>query len=330
MSGLTGFIGMSLAVRGNVRTAAAARTGSLPAALKVAFRTGGVAGMFTVGLGLLGATVIIMAVPEHELGDPHRLRVRRLAARALPAGRRRHLHQGRRRRRRPRRQGRAGHPRGRPPQPGHDRRQRRRQRRRLRRHGRRPVRELRGHARRVDHPRRRGVRVDRADDPSKWVIGLIFPVDRPRHRRARVDRRRVRGAGHRQGQVGDGADQPRASSPPVSSPSSAPRRRARLRRQRPGLERRVVERVLRRRVVIGLVLAQVLSRLTEYFTSTETAAGPRDRRGGPHRPRDHGAVRHQLRPRVDGVAIVAIAIAHRRRPSASAAATSSSSSTSSP
>jgi len=61
LSGLTGFIGMGLAVRGNVRTAAAARTNSLPAALKVAFRTGGVAGMFTVGLGLLGATVIIFA-----------------------------------------------------------------------------------------------------------------------------------------------------------------------------------------------------------------------------------------------------------------------------
>jgi K(+)-stimulated pyrophosphate-energized sodium pump len=60
MSGLTGFIGMSLAVRGNVRTAAAARAGSLPAALKVAFRTGGIAGMFTVGLGLFGASIIIM------------------------------------------------------------------------------------------------------------------------------------------------------------------------------------------------------------------------------------------------------------------------------
>ena len=60
MSGLTGFLGMSMAVRGNVRTAAAARTGSMPAALRVAFRTGGVAGMFCVGLGLLGASVIIM------------------------------------------------------------------------------------------------------------------------------------------------------------------------------------------------------------------------------------------------------------------------------
>ena len=59
-SGLTGYIGMTLATRGNVRTAAAALTNSMPNALTVAFRTGGVAGMFTVGLGLLGATVIIM------------------------------------------------------------------------------------------------------------------------------------------------------------------------------------------------------------------------------------------------------------------------------
>ena len=59
-SGFTGYIGMTLATRGNVRTAAAALTGSMPKALTVAFRTGGVAGMFTVGLGLLGATGIIM------------------------------------------------------------------------------------------------------------------------------------------------------------------------------------------------------------------------------------------------------------------------------
>ena len=58
-SGLTGYVGMTLATRGNVRTAAAARRGSMQDALQVAFRTGGVAGMFTVGLGLLGATAII-------------------------------------------------------------------------------------------------------------------------------------------------------------------------------------------------------------------------------------------------------------------------------
>jgi K(+)-stimulated pyrophosphate-energized sodium pump len=59
-SGFTGYIGMTLATRGNVRTAAAAKNGSMGDALDVAFRTGGVAGMFTVGLGLLGATLIIM------------------------------------------------------------------------------------------------------------------------------------------------------------------------------------------------------------------------------------------------------------------------------
>jgi K(+)-stimulated pyrophosphate-energized sodium pump len=59
-SGLAGFIGMSTAVRGNVRTAAGARSGSLPGALRVAIRTGGVTGLFVVGFGLLGATVIVM------------------------------------------------------------------------------------------------------------------------------------------------------------------------------------------------------------------------------------------------------------------------------
>jgi K(+)-stimulated pyrophosphate-energized sodium pump len=59
-SGLTGFTGMSLCVRGNVRVAAAARDGGEKNAMRIAFRTGGVAGMFTVGLGLLGAAVVVL------------------------------------------------------------------------------------------------------------------------------------------------------------------------------------------------------------------------------------------------------------------------------
>jgi K(+)-stimulated pyrophosphate-energized sodium pump len=59
-SATTGFAGMWLAVRGNVRVANAARETGLRKALTIAFRTGGVAGMFTVGLGLLGATAILL------------------------------------------------------------------------------------------------------------------------------------------------------------------------------------------------------------------------------------------------------------------------------
>jgi K(+)-stimulated pyrophosphate-energized sodium pump len=59
-SAITGFSGMWLAVRGNVRVANAARESGYRKALTLAFRTGGVAGMFTVGLGLLGATAIVL------------------------------------------------------------------------------------------------------------------------------------------------------------------------------------------------------------------------------------------------------------------------------
>jgi len=63
-SALTGFAGMSLAVRANVRVANAARESGLKRALTIAFRAGGVAGMFTVGLGLLGAVLILLLFKE--------------------------------------------------------------------------------------------------------------------------------------------------------------------------------------------------------------------------------------------------------------------------
>ncbi|MFK3730029.1 sodium-translocating pyrophosphatase [Streptomyces sp. NPDC088090] len=72
-SAVTGYVGMRLAVRANVRVAAAAREASPgpgepgrdPAeaarrAMRIAFRTGGVVGMSTVGLGLLGAACVVL------------------------------------------------------------------------------------------------------------------------------------------------------------------------------------------------------------------------------------------------------------------------------
>ena len=63
-SWIVGFVGMSLAVRGNLRVAAAART-SYGGALQLGYRTGTITGMLTDGLGLLGGTIIFMMYGEH-------------------------------------------------------------------------------------------------------------------------------------------------------------------------------------------------------------------------------------------------------------------------
>jgi K(+)-stimulated pyrophosphate-energized sodium pump len=59
-SAVTGYVGMWLAVRANVRVAAAAKDAGEEPAMKIAIRTGGVAGMFTVGLGLFGAASVVL------------------------------------------------------------------------------------------------------------------------------------------------------------------------------------------------------------------------------------------------------------------------------
>jgi K(+)-stimulated pyrophosphate-energized sodium pump len=59
-SASVGYLGMSLAVRANLRVAAAANETGRDRAMHIGFRTGAMVGMLTVGLGLLGASVVVM------------------------------------------------------------------------------------------------------------------------------------------------------------------------------------------------------------------------------------------------------------------------------
>src|SRR3954453_23915873 len=63
-----GFLGMSLAVRANLRVAAAANTEGREPAMTIGLRTGAMVGMLTVGLGLLGASVVVLLFKDQA---PH-------------------------------------------------------------------------------------------------------------------------------------------------------------------------------------------------------------------------------------------------------------------
>ncbi|MBD3924447.1 sodium-translocating pyrophosphatase [Nocardioides cavernae] len=67
-SAAIGYLGMSLAVRANLRVAAAAETEGRDPAMVIGFRTGAFVGMATVGLGLLGASVVVLLFKDEA---PH-------------------------------------------------------------------------------------------------------------------------------------------------------------------------------------------------------------------------------------------------------------------
>ena len=241
-----------------------------------------------------------------------RPRVRRLADLDLRASRRRHLHEGRGRRRGPRRQGRSRHSRGRPAQPGRDRRQRRRQRRRLRRHGRGPVRDLRRDVDRDDAARRPHGRVARRERralPDRARRGVDRRVDhrhvlrqhqdRQDHARAVQGRRRLRRPRRDRvlpdHDVVDGRDGQRAE--PVFRGADRPRAHG-----RDGRDHRVLH-------------------------GHELQPGEEDRRGVDDRPRDQ----HDRGPRrVDEVHGAARARGVRRRSGARSSSASSTASRSRP
>ena len=87
LSGATGFIGMNVSVRSNVRTAAAAQTG-LQQGLTLAFRAGAITGMLVAGLALLAIAVFyyyLIEVAHYTVGGTDRTVVQALTALAFGA-----------------------------------------------------------------------------------------------------------------------------------------------------------------------------------------------------------------------------------------------------
>lgn len=62
-----GYLGMTVATKANVRTAAAAKDGGMPAALKIAFSGGAVMGLGVVGLGIAGVAAAYMLFNDVEI-----------------------------------------------------------------------------------------------------------------------------------------------------------------------------------------------------------------------------------------------------------------------